>query len=57
VREDGRTVCGEEWQEKLWHGGMEEAPENGKESTHSAHASGIEQNMGNNQIIVCINAL
>jgi hypothetical protein len=23
---------------------MEEAPENGKESSHSAHANGIEQN-------------
>jgi hypothetical protein len=36
---------------------MEKAPENGKESTHPAHASGIEQNMVNSQIIVCINAL
>jgi hypothetical protein len=24
---------------------MEEAPENGKESSHSAHANGIEQNL------------
>jgi hypothetical protein len=34
VREDRRIVGGEEWQ-----GGMEEAPENGKESSHSAHAN------------------
>jgi hypothetical protein len=42
VREDGRMVGGEEWQEKVYDGGMEEAPENGKESSHSAHANGIE---------------
>jgi hypothetical protein len=28
----------------IWQGGMEEVPENGKESSHSAHASGMEQN-------------
>jgi hypothetical protein len=42
VREDGRMVGGEQWQEKVWQVGMEEAPENGKESSHSAHANGIE---------------
>jgi hypothetical protein len=42
VREDGRIVGGEEWQEKLYNRGMEEAPENGKESSRSAHA--IEMN-------------
>jgi hypothetical protein len=26
----------------IWQGGMEEAPENGKESSHSANANGIE---------------
>jgi hypothetical protein len=26
----------------IWQRGMEEAPENGKESSHSAHAIGIE---------------
>jgi hypothetical protein len=26
----------------IWQGGMEEAPENSKESSHSAHANGIE---------------
>jgi hypothetical protein len=31
VREDGRIVGGEEWQEKVYNRGMEEAPENGKE--------------------------
>jgi hypothetical protein len=35
VREDGRTVGGEGWQE--------EAPENGKESSHSAHANGVNE--------------
>jgi hypothetical protein len=28
----------------IQQGGMEEAPENGKESSHSAHANGIEWN-------------
>jgi hypothetical protein len=41
VREDGRIVGGEEWQEKVYDRGMEDAPENGKESSHSAHANGI----------------
>jgi hypothetical protein len=40
VREDGRIAGGEEWQGK---GGMEEAPENGKESSHSAHANGMNE--------------
>ena len=35
-------VGGEEWQEKnVWQGGMEGAPENGKESAHSVHANGL----------------
>jgi hypothetical protein len=42
VREDGRIVSGEEWLEKVWQGGMEEVPANGKESSHSAHANEIE---------------
>jgi len=25
----------------VWEGGMEEAPENGKESPHSVHANGL----------------
>jgi hypothetical protein len=42
VREDGRMVGGEKWQEKVYdQGGMEEAPENGKESPHSAHTNGL----------------
>jgi hypothetical protein len=41
VREDERIVGGEEWQEKLYNRGMEEAPENSKESSHSAHANGM----------------
>jgi hypothetical protein len=42
VRKDGRIIDGEEWQEKLYDGGMEEAPGNSKESSHSAHANRIE---------------
>jgi hypothetical protein len=41
--EDGRIVGGEEWQEKVYNREMEEAPENGKESTHSAHANGMNE--------------
>jgi hypothetical protein len=41
VREDGRIVGGEGRQGKsTYQRGMEEAPENGKESSHSAHADG-----------------
>jgi hypothetical protein len=43
VREDERIVGGEEWQEKVYNRGMEEAPENGKESSHSAHANGMNE--------------
>jgi hypothetical protein len=41
VREDGRIAGGEEWQEKVWQGGIEEAPENSKELSHSAHANEV----------------
>jgi hypothetical protein len=41
VREDRRIVGGERWQVKVYNRGMEEAPENGKESSHSAHADGM----------------
>jgi hypothetical protein len=40
VREDGRIVGGEEAGKGIKQKGMEEAPENGKESSHSAHANG-----------------
>jgi len=43
VRDDGRIVGGERWQEKVCNRGMEEAPENGKESLHSAHANGMSE--------------
>jgi hypothetical protein len=45
VREDGRIVGGEEWQEKVYNRqrGIEEAPEKGKESSHSAHANGMNE--------------
>jgi hypothetical protein len=32
VREDGRIVGGEGWQEKVHNRGLEEAPENGKDA-------------------------
>jgi hypothetical protein len=41
VREGGRIVGGEGWKEKVYNRGMEEAPENGKESSHSAHPNGM----------------
>jgi hypothetical protein len=34
-------VGGKGWQEKVYNRGMEEAPENGKKSSHSAHANGM----------------
>jgi hypothetical protein len=43
VIEDGRIVGGERWQEKLYKTGKGEAPENGKESSHSAHANGMNE--------------
>jgi hypothetical protein len=43
VREDGRVVGGEGWQEKVHNRGMEEASENGKELSNSAHASGTKE--------------
>jgi hypothetical protein len=42
VREDGRIIGGEEWQEKVYKT-MKEAPENGKESLHSACANGMNE--------------
>jgi hypothetical protein len=42
MREDGRIVDREEWQEKR---GMEEVPENGKELSHSAPANGMNVNI------------
>ena len=44
VREDERLVGGKSVEAKgIWQTGMKEAPENGKESLHSAHASGINE--------------
>ena len=45
VREDGRTVGGEGWQEKVQQRGMEETPENGKESSHSSRANGMNKKL------------
>ena len=39
VGEDRRIVHGEGWQEKVHNRGMEEASENSKELSSSAHAS------------------
>jgi ABC-type polar amino acid transport system ATPase subunit len=35
------NVGGEGWQEKVHNRGMEEAPENDRESSQSAHATGM----------------
>ena len=44
VRGDGRIFVGEGWQEKVRNKEeLEEAPENGKESSHSAHAKGMNE--------------
>ena len=43
VREEGRVVGGDGWQEKVHKRGMEEAPENGKESSNSTHADGVNE--------------
>ena len=43
VREDGRLVGGIGWKERVYNRGMEETPENGKESSHSAHANGMNE--------------
>jgi hypothetical protein len=44
VREDERIVGGEGWQGKVCNKrGMEEAPEHSKESSHSAHADGMNE--------------
>jgi len=44
VRDDGRIVGGEGWQEKV-HNREEwkEAPEKGKELSHSEHANGMNE--------------
>jgi hypothetical protein len=39
VREDGRIVGGEGWKEKLYS--KDGGSSNGKESSHSAHANGL----------------
>jgi len=44
VREDGRILGGEGWQEKVHNREeMEDAPENSKESSHSARANGMNE--------------
>jgi hypothetical protein len=46
VREDGIIAGGKEWQEKVYdREEWKEASDNGKESSHSAHANGIEYNI------------
>jgi hypothetical protein len=42
MRLDGRLVGGKGWKEKgVYQRGMEETPGNGKKSSHSGHASGV----------------
>jgi hypothetical protein len=43
VREDGRLVGGKGWNKRVYNRGMDEAPENGKESSHFAHANGMNE--------------
>jgi hypothetical protein len=43
VREDGRIFGGEGGQENVHKRGMEEAPENGKGLSNTAHANGINE--------------
>jgi hypothetical protein len=43
VREDGRVVGGKGWKERLYNRGMEEVPEKGKESSHSARTNGMNE--------------
>jgi hypothetical protein len=43
VREDGRPLDGKGWKERLYNRGMEESPENGKESSNSALANGMNE--------------
>ena len=43
VREDGRIVGRKGWQENIHKREMEETPENGKDLSHSAHASGMNE--------------
>jgi hypothetical protein len=43
VREDGRLDGGKGWKKRVYKRGMEEAPENGKELSHSTHANGMNE--------------
>jgi hypothetical protein len=44
VSEYGKIVGVEKWQKKsIQQRGMEETPENGKKSTHSTHANGMNE--------------
>jgi hypothetical protein len=44
VREDGRLVGGKGWKERVYNREeLEEAAENGKELSHSAHGNGMNE--------------
>jgi hypothetical protein len=43
VRESGRIVGGEEWQENVYNRGMEEATENSKELLYYSHGNGMNE--------------
>jgi len=44
VREDGRLDGGKGWKERVYNKGMEETPENSKETSQSTHANGMNEN-------------
>jgi hypothetical protein len=41
VREDDKTGGGKGWPERVYNREIEEAPENGKEPSYSAHSDGM----------------
>jgi hypothetical protein len=43
VKDDGRLVGGNGWKERVYKTGKQEAPENSKELSHSAHANGMNE--------------
>ena len=53
VREDGRIGGGEGWQENVHNREMEEAPENGKELSHSAYAKGTNECIFYSVMVCC----
>ena len=52
VRDNERLVGGKGWMERVYKTGKEEASENSKESSHSAHANGMNELPVTDTIIV-----